>query len=135
MKKILNLLFFYSFVLSTYATVNLNSVYKISDSTKQKTSEPIKLLFEKGIKAYENHNYNTAISIWKKVLKVNEKKKDTNLGFKTRINIGAAYNAIGYHKTASQYFISVNSTQKKGKKNDMYWINNVNIGVCYMSLE
>jgi DNA-binding CsgD family transcriptional regulator len=113
----------------------LNSVYKISDSTKQKTSEPIKSLFEKGIKAYENHNYNTAISIWKKVLKVNEKKKDTNLGFKTRINIGAAYNAIGYHKTASQYFISLNSTQKKGKKNDMYWINNVNIGVCYMSLE
>lgn len=135
MKKILNLLFFYFFVLSTYATVNLNSVYKISDSTKQKTSEPIKSLFEKGIKAYENHNYNTAISIWKKVLKVNEKKKDIELGYRTKVNIGAAYNAIGYHKTASQYFISVNSSQKNAKKNDLYWTNNINIGVCYMSLE
>ena len=115
-EKILNLLFFYFFVSSTYTTVNLNTVYKVSDSTKQKTSEPIKLLFEKGIRAYEKHNYNTAISIWKKVLKVNEKKKDTNLGFKTSINIGAAYNAIGYHKTASQYFISVNSSKKTLKK-------------------
>ncbi len=94
----------------------MNTVYKVSDSTKQKTSEPIKLLFEKGIKAYENHNYNTAISIWKKVLKDNEKKKDIELGYRTKVNIGAAYNAIGYHKIASQYFISVYSTQKNFKK-------------------
>ena len=52
-EKILNLLFFYFFVFSTYTIVNLNTVYKVSDSTKQKTSEPIKLLFEKGIGAYE----------------------------------------------------------------------------------
>ena len=86
--------------------------YASSDSTKQKTIEPSKLLFEKGIKAYENHDYNTAISIWKKVLKVNEKKKDKELNFRAKVNIGAAYNAIGYHKTASQYFISVNSSQR-----------------------
>lgn len=135
MNKILNLLFFYFFVSSTYATVNLNTVYKVSDSTKQKTIEPSKILFEKGIKAYEKHNYNSAISIWKKVLKVNEKKKDIELGYRTKVNIGAAYNAIGYHKTASKYFISVKSSQKNVKKTDMYWINNVNIGVCYMSLE
>jgi len=135
MNKILNLLFFYFFVSSTYATVNLNTVYKVSDSTKQKTIEPSKTLFEKGIKAYEKHNYNSAISIWKKVLKVNEKKKDIELGYRTKVNIGAAYNAIGYHKTASKYFISVKSSQKNVKKTDMYWINNVNIGVCYMSLE
>ena len=138
MQKIKYLLIFNLFFVCGYSTSMLHSIttYTVPDSTKQKTSEPQKLLFEKGIKAYENHNYNTAISIWKKVLKVNEKRKDTNLGFKTRINIGAAYNAIGYHKTASQYFIAVkNLAQKKTKKNEMYYVNNINIGVCYMSLE
>ena len=53
-----------------------NTINNISDSTMQKTIEPSKILFEKGIKAYENHNYNSAISIWKQALKVNEKKKD-----------------------------------------------------------
>jgi DNA-binding CsgD family transcriptional regulator len=113
----------------------MNTVNKIADSINQKPNELLKSLFDKGIKEYENHKYNNAISIWKKVLKVNEKKKDTNLDFKTKVNIGAAYNAIGYHKTASKYFISVNSSQKNNKQNDMYWTNNINIGVCYMSLE
>jgi DNA-binding CsgD family transcriptional regulator len=137
MRKFLYYIFFYLFSLNTCYSVGLtlNDTYKVLDSTKQKSSDdPLKLLFEEGIKAYEKHNYNNAISIWKNVLKVNEKKKDVELGYRTKVNIGAAYNAIGYHKTASQYFISVNSVQKKNK-NDMYWINNINIGVCYMSLE
>lgn len=137
MRKFLYYIFFYFLTLNTcYSSgLTLNDTYKVLDSTKQKSSDdPLKLLFEEGIKAYEKHNYNNAISIWKKVLKVNEKKKDIELGYKTKVNIGAAYNAIGYHKTASQYFISVNSAQKKNK-NDMYWVNNINIGVCYMSLE
>lgn len=135
MKKILIILFLNFFVLSTHAKVNMNTVNKIADSINQKPNELLKSLFDKGIKEYENHKYNNAISIWKKVLKVNEKKKDTNLDFKTKVNIGAAYNAIGYHKTASKYFISVNSSQKNNKQNDMYLTNNINIGVCYMSLE
>lgn len=137
MQKIKYLLIFNLFFVCGYSSSMLHSTptYTISDSTKQKTIEPSKLLFEKGIKAYENHDYNTAISIWKKVLKVNEKKKDKELNFKAKVNIGAAYNAIGYHKTASQYFISVNSNKTSDKKKDMYWVNNINIGVCYMSLE
>lgn len=137
MRKFLYYIFFYLFSLNNCYSgdLTLNDTYKVLDSTKQKSSDdPLKLLFEEGIKAYEKHNYNNAISIWKKVLKVNEKKKNIELGYKTKVNIGAAYNAIGYHKTASQYFISVNSAQKKNK-NDMYWVNNINIGVCYMSLE
>jgi DNA-binding CsgD family transcriptional regulator len=137
MRKFLCFIFFYLFALNAcYSSdLTLNNSYKFLDSTKQKSSDdPLKLLFEEGIKAYEKHNYNNAISIWKNVLKVNEKKKDVELGYRTKVNIGAAYNAIGYHKTASQYFISVNSAQKKNK-NDMYWVNNINIGVCYMSLE
>ena len=137
MQKIKYLLIFNLFFVCGYSSSMLHSTptYTSSDSTKQKTIEPSKLLFEKGIKAYENHDYNTAISIWKKVLKVNEKKKDKELNFKAKVNIGAAYNAIGYHKTASQYFISVNSNKTSDKKKDMYWVNNINIGVCYMSLE
>lgn len=137
MQKIKYLLIFNLFFEYGYSSSMLHSTttFTIPDSSKQVTTEPQKLLFEKGIKAYEKHNYNTAISIWKKVLKVSEQKKDKDLGFKTKINIGAAYNAIGYHKTASQYFISVNSEQNKVKKNDTYWVNNINIGVCYMSLE
>ncbi len=113
MKKILYLLIL-NFFISTYAisNLNINATYEISDSTKQKPAESLKVLFGKGLKAYENHNYNNAISIWKKVLK----GKDKELAFKTRINIGAAYNAIGYHKTASKYFISVNSSQTSDKK-------------------
>ncbi len=120
-----------------YSSSMLHSItsYTIPDSTKQTTSVSQKLLFEKGIKAYENHNYNIAISIWKKVLKVNEKKKDKELNFKVKVNIGAAYNAIGYHKTASQYFISVNSNKISDKKKEIFWVNKINIGVCYMSLE
>jgi DNA-binding CsgD family transcriptional regulator len=137
MKKIKYLLIFNLFFVCSYSSSKLhsNTTNTISDSTRQKTIEPSKILFEKGIKAYENHNYNSAISIWKKVLKVNEKQIDNELGLKTKINIGAAYNAIGYHKTASQYFISVNTGQPNTKKNEMFWINNINIGVCYMSLE
>ena len=76
MQKIKYFLIFNLFVVCGYSSSMLHSTptYASSDSTKQKTIEPSKLLFEKGIKAYENHDYNTAISIWKKVLKVNEKK-------------------------------------------------------------
>lgn len=139
MKKILYFIFSLFFVLNTYAisSSRLNTTYKNLNSTKLNTKDSLKLLFDKGIAAYEKHNYNHAISIWKKVLKENKNKnkKDKELGLKAKINIGAAYNAIGYHKTASQYFISVNSAQKTVKKNDTYWVNNINIGVCYMSLE
>lgn len=137
MQKIIYLLIFNLFFVCGYSSSmpHLNTTYASQDSTKQKPTDPSKTLFEKGIKAYEKHNYNSAISIWKKVLKINEKKKDIELGYRTKVNIGAAYNAIGYHKTASKYFISVKSSQKNVKKTDMYWINNVNIGVCYMSLE
>lgn len=137
MQKIKYLLIFNLFCVCGYSSSVLHSTtaYTIPDSTKQITSEPQKLLFEKGIKAYENHNYNIAISIWKKVLKVNEKKKDKELNFKVKVNIGAAYNAIGYHKTASQYFISLNSNKISDKKKEIFWVNKINIGVCYMSLE
>lgn len=94
--------------------LTLNNTYKILDYTNQKSStDPLKLLFEEGIKAYEKHNYNKAISIWKKVLKANEKKNNKELGYTTKANICAAYNAIGFHKTASLYFMIVNAAQKK----------------------
>ncbi len=76
MRKFLCYIFFYLFSLNAcYSSdLTLNDTYKVLDSTKQKSSDdPLKLLFEEGIKAYEKHNYNNAISIWKKVLKVNEK--------------------------------------------------------------
>lgn len=69
-------------------------------------------------------------------MKKADKKKDSALIIKSSINIGSGYNSLGYHKTALNYFLKSNQILEEYKsKREAYWVNHVNIGVCYMSLE
>ena len=95
----------------------------------------IKNSFDTALAYYSANEYKKAIVEWESVLPNLEELKDSLLLVKTKINIGATYNALGYHKTASKYFLNANALLKKDKvKTETYWINHINLGVCYMSL-
>lgn len=138
MRIFFNLFFFNLFVsLSFSSNIHSSNHSDIKiDSTKLESNNTLKKLFEQGIEEYSNYNYNKAINTWKSVLKKADVKKDSSIIIKTNINIGSGYNALGYHKTALNYFLKTDKIFKEYKfKNEPYWANHINIGVCYMSLE
>ena len=95
----------------------------------------IKKSFDLAFEYYSAHDYKKAIVEWESNLSNLEKLQDSLLLLKTKINIGATYNAMGFHKTASKYFLNANELLKNDKvKTETYWINHINLGVCYMSL-
>ena len=50
-------------------------------------------------------------------------------------NLGSAYMFKGYQRTAISYFLEARRIFNKSKKqSDNYWVNYLNIGVCYMEL-
>lgn len=132
-----NLVFFLFIYLSVNISYSLNIPNNIEiDSTKLETNSTLKNLFKKGIEEYSKYNYNKAIITWKSVLKNADIKKDSILIIKSTVNIGSSYNALGYHKTALNYFLKSDKIFKGYQiKNENYWANFLNIGVCYMSLE
>ena len=85
--------------------VNLNTNNSPSNTKENVENLPLNLLFEKGSNAYAKYEYDQAIQLWKKVLEKAEKLKDSNFIIKSNINIGASYNALGFHKTALNYFL------------------------------
>jgi hypothetical protein len=116
--------------------VNLNTNNSPSNTKENVENLPLNLLFEKGSNAYAKYEYDQAIQLWKKVLEKAEKLKDSNFIIKSNINIGASYNALGFHKTALNYFLKTEALFKNYKLQEApYWINHLNIGVCYMSLD
>lgn len=137
--KFLQLLFFFNVL--TISALNTNSVnFSVFISEDDTLNDPkdvtLKKLFEKGISEYSDYKYNTAIATWKQVLQKANTTKDSSIIIKTNINIGSSYNALGYHKTALSYFLkSAKIFENYHIINEPYWANNVNIGVCYMSLE
>lgn len=103
---------------------------------KQLSNDSIQKLYSKGVEQYGAADYKAAIDSWKIILSNAESIKDLSNQIKTSTNIGACYNAMGYYKTALGYFLKADKmlvNQKEKKEN--YWINYINIGVCYMSLE
>lgn len=129
-------LFFVCNVLAINKNNQLKALRSIDSIGKKAAKDPLNKLFETAIKEYSNYEYDKAIVIWKEVLKKANNKKDSTLIVKTTINIGSSYNALGYHKTALNYFIKANKTLETFKqKTEPYWTNHINIGVCYMSLE
>ena len=138
MKNFYFILFFNLFIINCFPLnkLDLTSKSNNSDSTSIKENNPLNKLFKKGIDEYSNYNYDKAIHIWKNVLAKTDKIKDSSLIVKANINIGSSYNALGYHKTALSYFLKTNKIlEQYHKKNEAYWLNYINIGVCYMSLE
>lgn len=129
----LNFFFFLSYSHNLKTTIHFNIGI---DTLKTDSNATLNNLFEKGIKEYTNYEYNNAINTWKSVLKKADNKKDSTLVIKATINIGSSYNALGYHKTALNYFLKTDKLFKGYHiKNETYWANYLNIGVCYMSLE
>lgn len=138
MRYLYFLFFFNSLVIFGFPTKSpLNYSLKTDrDSAVVVSNSTLKKLFEKGIAEYTKYNYNEAINTWKSVLKKADSKKDSSIIIKATINIGSSYNALGYHKTALDYFLKTDKIFKDYKiKDEPYWANHVNIGVCYMSLE
>lgn len=100
------------------------------------SKDSINKIFKTAVEEYKKGKYIDAIESWKIVLKKLSTNKDELLRVKTITNIGASYNAIGYHKSALNYFIKTDKLLKNtNPKKENYWINYLNIGVCYMSLE
>lgn len=142
-KVMKNNIFIGVFLFFVYNSLAFNNCYQnkmlLNNDTLviKHTSEPLNKLFETAVVKYSNNEYDKAIVIWKEVLKKATDNKDKHLIVKTIINIGSSYNALGYHKTALNYFLKANKTLlNENKKNEApYWTNHINIGVCYMSLE
>lgn len=138
MKFLQLLLFFNALTINAFTINNSNfsSVIGVDDTLINPKETTLKKLFEKGISEYSDYKYNKAIATWKQVLQKANTTKDSSIIIKTNINIGSSYNALGYHKTALSYFLrSAKIFENYNIKNEPYWANNVNIGVCYMSLE
>ena len=115
---------------------SFNTFTAVEDTLINSHDTSLKQLFEKGISEYSNYKYNKAIATWKQVLQKANTTKDSSIIIKTNINIGSGYNALGYHKTALSYFLkSAKIFESYHIKNETYWTNHLNIGVCYMSLE
>lgn len=112
-----------------------NAITK-KDTVSLKINEKVQQLFDIGMQEYTNGKYKEAIATWKTVVIKAEEAKIEQLAINTNTNIGACYNALGYHKTALSYFLKTDKLlSAMGPKKDIYWINHINIGVCYMSIE
>lgn len=115
---------------------NFTTSIIIEDTLINTRDNTLKELFDKGFEEYSDYKYNQAIQTWSKVLQKASGAKDSSIIIKSNINIGSSYNALGYHKTALSYFLkSAKIFESYHIKNETYWTNHLNIGVCYMSLE
>lgn len=139
MRQTLNMFLLYFLSTSTFFSfVEPNKYIDLFDKNTLNTTtkQSLNQMFELGRVAYSNYEYYRAIEIWKTVLSKADKKIDSSIIIKSSINIGSSYNALGYHKTALNYFLKsdkiFNGYQIKNKN---YWANFLIIGVCYMSLE
>ena len=137
-KSKLSFVFLFLFY-SAFVWSNVNSTSQETKTNFINKNDSIKSLikssFDTALAYYSAHEYKKAIVEWESVLPNLEELKDSLLLVKTKINIGATYNALGYHKTASKYFLNANALLKNDKvKTETYWINHINLGVCYMSL-
>lgn len=121
--------------------INFNSsnfIYANTTTKQSKTNQkdPLKELYMKGISQYTEGKYNEAIIAWKGALQQAEISNDTLMQIKLSTNIGACYNSLGFHKTALIYFLKTDKLFENNKeKKENFWINHINIGVCYMSLD
>ncbi len=92
--------------------------------------------YAQGAEEYLNGKYKAAIKSWEIVLDYAKKDSLKVIEISISTNLGAAYNALGYYKTALSYFLSSNSVyEEMNVKNDGYWMNYLNIGACYVSLK
>lgn len=91
--------------------------------------------FAQGAEEYLEGKFKAAINSWGIVFDYAKKDSLKEIEIAISTNIGAAYNSLGYYKTALTYFLNSNTVYEKMKvKNSGYWMNYLNIGACYVSL-
>lgn len=123
-------------IITLILSLNLFSFAAINTTNFQEKEANLQRQLELGVKEYTDANYEDAIKIWKLALKEAEDMGSKKYQISLSTNIGACYNAIGYHKTALNYFFKTEKLlEQKNEIIEHYWINQINIGVCYMSLE
>lgn len=92
--------------------------------------------FAQAAEEYLVGKFKSAINNWETVLNYAKKDSLKEVEISVSTNIGAAYNSLGYYKTALTYFLNSNSVYEKMEvKNSGYWMNYLNIGACYVSLK
>lgn len=83
---------------------------------------------------YFQQNIDGAIYYWKTGLSFIP-KNNQNLRATLTTNLGSAYMFKGYQRTAISYFLEAREIFKNKKiQSNNYWINYLNIGVCYMEI-
>lgn len=110
--------------------VSLLNVYK-----KANDSLGISSVCELTAKAYYyKQDIDLAIYFWRKGITF-VPKKNQDLRATLVSNLGSAYMFKGYQRTAISYFLEARQIFKNKKvQSDNYWINYLNIGVCYMEI-
>lgn len=95
----------------------------------------VKCYSEIGNKKYTELDYIGSIEVWTKAAELSEKLNIKLNTAQIENNLGAAYNALGYSKTSSYFFIKAKKVyDEENIKDRNYWIMHINIGVCYMDL-
>lgn len=90
---------------------------------------------EIGNRKYTELDYIGSIKNWNKTAELSEKLNIKLNTAQIENNLGAAYNALGYSKTSSYFFIKAKKVyDEENIKDRNYWIMHINIGVCYMDL-
>ena len=90
---------------------------------------------EIGNRKYTELDYIGSIKNWSKTAELSEKLNIKLNTAQIENNLGAAYNALGYSKTSSYFFIKAKKVyDEENIKDRNYWIMHINIGVCYMDL-
>ncbi len=91
---------------------------------------------EIGNRKYTELDYIGSIEVWTKAAELSEKLNNKLNTAQLENNLGAAYNALGYSKTSSYFFIKAKKVyDEENIKDQNYWIMHINIGVCYMDLQ
>ena len=95
----------------------------------------VKCYSEIGNKKYAELDYIGSIEVWTKGAELSEKLNNKLNTAQFQNNLGAAYNALGYSKTSSYFFIKAKKVyDEENIKDQNYWTMHINIGVCYMDL-
>jgi len=90
---------------------------------------------EIGNRKYTELDYIGSIEAWTKAAELSEKLNIKLNTAQIENNLGAAYNALGYSKTSSYFFIKAKKVyDEENIKDRNYWVMHINIGVCYMDL-
>ena len=88
-----------------------------------------------GNRKYTELDYFGSIKAWTKAAELSEKLNIKLNTAQIENNLGAAYNALGYSKTSSYFFIKAKKVyDEENIKDQNYWVMHINIGVCYMDL-